>query len=148
MDRKNFFTFGGAKSHDIQDGILYFENYPNTKALVDDYKQRTKKGQMLRINKMSWWKNELPTKHEMQRGRDNLRKVDYKVDYVITHCLPQSIENYLYNGNTNSDILTEYFEQLIKDGLQFKQWYAGHYHKSMNLFGNYNIFYYDIERIL
>lgn len=145
---KKFFAFGGASSHDIQDGILYFEDYPDTKALVKDYNRRTEQGQMLRINKISWWKEELPTKYEMQRGRDSLKKVGYKVDYVISHCLPQSMVIHLYGGGTDSDVLTKYFERLVQNGLQFKQWYAGHYHRDMRLLGNYNILYHKIERIL
>lgn len=144
---KKFFAFGGASSHDIDDGILHIEDYPNLKLLANDYKKRTKKGQLLRINHISWWKEELPSKYEMQRGRNNLKKVDYKVDYVISHCLPQSIVVHLYDG-TDFDILTKYFERLIQNGLQFKQWYAGHYHRDMRLIGNYNIFYNKIERIL
>lgn len=145
---KKFFAFGGASSHDIQDGILYFEDYPTTKALVDEYNRRTKQGEMLRINKLSWWKDELPTRYEMQRGRDNLKKVGYKVDYVISHCLPQSMVIHLYGGGTDSDILTKYFERLVQNDLQFKQWYSGHYHRDMKLLGNYNILYHNIERII
>lgn len=52
---KNFFAFGRASSHDIQDGILNFEDYPTHDDLITDYKRRTKKGQMLRINHLSWW---------------------------------------------------------------------------------------------
>lgn len=69
-------------------------------------------------------------------------------DYVISHCLPQSMVIHLYGGGTDSDILTKYFERLVQNGLQFKQWYAGHYHVQMRLLGNYNILYHKIERIL
>lgn len=145
---KTFFAFGGASSHDIQDGVLNLEDYPNKRTLIKDYNKRTEQGEMLRINHMSWWKEELPSQHEMQRGRDNLKKVGYKVDYVITHCLPQSMVIHLYGGDTDSDVLTKYLENLIQNGLQFKQWYAGHYHVQMRLLGNYNILYHKIERIL
>lgn len=145
---KKFFAFGGASSHDIEDGILNFADYPTKRALVNDYNKRTKQGQMLRINHLSWWEKELPTSYEMQRGRNNLKKVNYKVDYVISHCLPQSIVIALYGGKTDSDILTKYFEKLLDNGLEFKSWYCGHYHREMNLFGKYNILYNDIERII
>lgn len=145
---KKFFAFGGASSHDIKDGILYIENYPNAKALLEDYNKRTARGQVLRINKISWWEQELPNQLELQRGIDSLEKVGYKVDYVISHCLPQSVVTCLYGGHTDSDVLTKYFDQLIQKGLQFKQWYAGHYHLDKTLLGNYNILYDKIERIL
>lgn len=145
---KKFFIFGGASSHDIQDGILYFEDYKDAKALVKDYNRRTEMGQMLRINHISWWKEELPSEYEMRRGRENLKKVGYKVDYVISHCLPQSMVNFLYGGKSDSDILTRYFERLLQNGLTFKKWYAGHYHRDIQLLGQYEIFYHKIERIL
>lgn len=145
---KKFFAFGGASSHDIQDGILNLEDYKDVKDLVKDYNKRTKQGQMLRINHLSWWKDELPTEYEMRRGRENLKKVGYKVDYVISHCLPQSIVACLYHGTSNSDVLTRYFDKLLQNGLSFKRWYSGHYHRDMQLFGQYEIFYHNIKRIL
>lgn len=144
---KKFFAFGGASSHDIQDGILYLEDYPNTKALVDDYNRRTKYGQMLRINKISWWKDELPMKYEMRRGRDNLKKVNYKVDYVITHCPPKDVCNWC--GYYDVDTIISYFEKLLKNGLIFKEWWSGHLHKERcSIFGKYNIVYHKILRII
>ena len=65
FDGKKFFTFGGAKSHDIQDGILDPKDYPTLSELVKVYNIRTRFGEMLRIKGISWWKEELPTKAEM-----------------------------------------------------------------------------------
>lgn len=147
FEGKKFFTFGGASSHDIQDGILDLKDYDSLSDLVDDYNKRTRKGEMLRINHISWWKDELPTSAEMKRGIENLKKVNFEVDYVISHCLPQSVISIMYpNG---SDKLTRYFDSLILDyGLRFKKWYCGHYHEVKTLLGKYDIHYEDIERIL
>lgn len=145
---KKFFAFGGASSHDIQDGILNLEDYESVRALVNDYNKRTKQGQMLRINHLSWWKEELPSEYEMRRGMENLKKVDYKVDYVISHCLPQSMVNFLYGGKSDSDKLTKYFEKLLQNGLTFKLWCAGHYHQQIRLLDNYEVFYHNIVRII
>lgn len=38
-----------------------------------------------RINHWSWWKQELPSKEEMEEGRQNLEKHDNKVDFIVTH---------------------------------------------------------------
>lgn len=53
---KKFFTFGGAKSHDIQDGILEMDD-PNFKL---KQKRLIRAGAHYRINHISWWKEELP----------------------------------------------------------------------------------------
>lgn len=62
---KKFFAFGGASSHDIQDGILNPDDYKTLKDLANDYNKRTHCGEMLRINHISWWKEEMPSKEEM-----------------------------------------------------------------------------------
>ena len=74
LEGKTFFTFGGAQSHDIQDGILRLQDYKSLSDLVKDYNSRTHQGQMLRIEHLSWWKQELPSKKEMDRGIKNLEK--------------------------------------------------------------------------
>ena len=80
--------FGGAKSHDIQDGILNLDEEER----IYEYRKR---GAYFRIRDFSWWDLELPTKEEMQRGINNLEKMDYKVDYIISHCCPTSIQTIL-----------------------------------------------------
>ena len=147
FDGKKFFAFGGARSHDIKDGILDPKNYDTLLSLVHDFKRRTSWGQMLRINHISWWRDELPEKREMDRGLKNLERVDYKVDFVISHCLPQSVQSCL--GYSGSDKLTKYFESLITDrNLQFSKWYCGHYHRETQALGQYIVKYHSIERIL
>ncbi len=44
-----------------------------------------------RINHISWWAQEMPSEEEYAEARRNLTKVDWAVDYVITHCAPTSI---------------------------------------------------------
>ena len=147
FEGKKFFTFGGASSHDIQDGILKIEDYSTLSDLVKDYNKRTRRGEMLRINHISWWKKELPTSLEMKRGIENLNKVNFEVDYVISHCLPQSVISIMYPNS--SDKLTRYFDNLVLNcGLKFQRWHCGHFHMTKTLFGKYDIHYEDIERIL
>lgn len=143
-----FFTFGGASSHDIDDGILNPEDYKDKKALAEDYNRRTNAGQMLRINHISWWENELPSKEEMDRGLESLASVNNSVDYVITHCLPSSVVAHMYAGDDEPDTETKYFEELLQNGLTFNKWFAGHYHVDGTTLDKYRILYHDIERIL
>ena len=147
FEGKKFFTFGGARSHDIQDGILDIKNYNSLRDLVDGYNKRTRKGEMLRINHISWWKDELPTGTEMRRGIKNLEKANWTVDYVITHCPPREVCKWF--GYYDSDKLIEYFDELLERGLKFKEWWSGHLHKNeYGIYGKYNVIYEDIVRIL
>lgn len=147
FDGKKFFTFGGASSHDIDDGILKVENYPSLRDLVDDYNKRTKAGQMLRIDHFSWWERELPTYAEMERGKRELEKVNYEVDYVITHCAPQEVASVMSHGFYKPDKLTMYLNE-IAHKLKFTKWHFGHYHNEDSFMGKFILHYHDIERIL
>lgn len=59
IDNKKIFAFGGAKSHDIQDGILNLDEEER----IYEYRKR---GAYFRIRDFSWWDLELPTKEEME----------------------------------------------------------------------------------
>ena len=78
IDNKKIFAFGGARSHDIQDGILNLDEEER----IYEYRKR---GAYFRIRDFSWWDLELPIEEEIQNGISNLEKVNYKVDYVISH---------------------------------------------------------------
>lgn len=146
FDRKKFFAFGGASSHDIQDGILDRKEFKSDEDFLDMWDNMMIQGKMFRVNHFSWWEQELPSQEEMERGEQNLDAVNYKVDFVITHCLPQTVASIA--GYFGKDILTEYFDKLLDKGLQFQKWYCGHYHKSAYYQGKFEVFYENIARIL
>ena len=58
INNKKIFAFGGAKSHDIQDGILNLDEEER----IYEYRKR---GAYFRIRDFSWWDLELPTKEEI-----------------------------------------------------------------------------------
>lgn len=147
LQGKKFFAFGGARSHDIQDGILNFEDYPSINDCIRDYNARTRRGEMLRINHLSWWADELPTSAEMKRGIRELEKVNFDIDFVISHCLPQEVCTVA--GYRSSDKLTMYFNELVLEHkLKFYRWYCGHYHRDEVVMGKYIIKYGEIERVV
>ena len=91
IEGKKFFTFGGASSHDIQGGVLDPHDPDYARKRIAANKARLP----YRIKGISWWEQELPTEEEMQEGIRNLEKANYKVDYVITHCLASSVQGKL-----------------------------------------------------
>ena len=125
IEKKKFFTFGGASSHDIQDGILDYEDEDwrkQAKALEKNGKY------MYRVKGLTWWPQELPTEEEMQTGRKNLEAHGNKVDFIITHS-PSTSELYLMGGKGlyKTDILTNYLEN-IKATTDYKRHIFGHMH--------------------
>ena len=135
IDNKKIFAFGGARSHDIQDGILNL--YEEEK--IYEYRKR---GAYFRIRDFSWWDLELPTNQEMENGIKNLEKVNYKVDYIISHCCPTSIQA-LINPIYKRDILTDYLQQ-ISEKCTFKRWYFGHYHDYKQVNSQFTLLYENI----
>ena len=136
IDNKKFFTFGGAKSHDIQDGILNLDEEEK----IYNYRKR---GAYFRIRDFSWWDLELPTEEEMNNGIKNLEKVNYKVDYVISHCCPTNIQALLGGGTYKKDYFTDYLQK-ISEKLEFKKWYFGHHHNNRQVNDKYALLYEDI----
>lgn len=135
IDNKKIFAFGGAKSHDIQNGILNLDEEEK----IYEYRKR---GAYFRIRDFSWWDLELPTNQEMENGIKNLEKVNYKVDYIITHCCPTSIQA-LINPTYKRDVLTDYLQQ-ISEKCTFKRWYFGHYHDYKQVNSQFTLLYEDI----
>lgn len=78
IEGKTFFAFGGFSSHNINDEILEKDD-----PRVKEWRYRTNK--MFRINHVSWWKEGLPSRKEMDNRIQNLKGVNNKVDFIITH---------------------------------------------------------------
>ena len=98
IDNKTFFVMGGAASHDKE----------------------------YRKEHISWWKDEMPTVAEMERGIKALEANNWTVDFVISHCAPRSVQTMIASWY-ESDPLVSFFERVRAD-LNFKKWFFGHYH--------------------
>ncbi len=95
------FAFGGAKSSD--------RGYDSG----DDY---------------GWWKEELPTKAEMENGLRNLAKHDNTVDYIVTHdCSGKILEEKFSIFREQDKGFSDYLQK-IAESTSFKHWYFGHHH--------------------
>ena len=138
IDEKTFFTFGGASSHDIQDGILE----PGD----DRIKKWEREFKMFRVNHVSWWKEALPSNEEMREGVENLLSYNNNVDFIITHCTSSSTAALISNGMYKPDKLTAYLEE-IRQMVNFKRWFFGHYHDNKAVNDKEIMLYEQIIRI-
>lgn len=100
---KKFFTFGGGTSVD---------------------KARRTPG-------VSWWEQEIPSYEELSEAIVNLRKHDYKVDFVITHSVDEhALSHSAMKQSPKSckvfqdNVILSVFENCV----DYKHWYFGHYH--------------------
>ena len=136
IDGYTFFTMGGAESHDIRDGILEPDDI--------DFRQKLKelrvRRALFRVNHISWWKQEIPSREEMDEGVRNLERVGWKVDAVLTHCAPTHINNRFGRLYYPENALTDYLEDISKR-LSFRKWFFGHYHSDEILDDRYRLLY-------
>ena len=139
IDGLSIFTFGGAGSHDISDGILELGD-PKIKKWSQDYSK------LFRVRGVSWWARELPSEEEMEEGRRNLDKVDWKVDYVLTHCTSANTTALIGGGAYSQDILTNYLQE-IREKLTFKRWFFGHHHMNRQINSEEICLYEQIIRV-
>ena len=121
-----FLAMGGARSHDIQDGILEVGD-PRIKIWKkDDFK-------LFRINHISWWEEEIPKEEERKNALKNLAENDYKVDYILTHEAPSSdvvlMDHLLYHP----DEYSKWLEMEIRQKVKYKKWFFGHYHLNLDV---------------
>lgn len=145
IEDKKFFAFGGASSHDIQDGILDYED----EDWRDQAKTLEKQGKyMYRVKGLTWWAEELPTEDEMRHGLDKLKENNNTVDYIITHS-PSTSELYLMGGKGlyETDVLTNYLEE-IKATTDYKRHLFGHMHINRAINDKDICLYEQIIRIL
>ena len=132
---------GGAASHDIEDGILYKENFTSEKSFRQTIKLWNKRKRQFRINRINWWEEELPNDEEYKNAEENLAKADYKVDYVISHCAPQHIIDMIETEHTEiPNRLTLFFDE-VSEKLKFKKWFFAHYHNDIDVDEKYSLLY-------
>ena len=141
IDGFTFFTMGGAASHDIQDGILD----PSDPFFEEDYARMSRDNLMFRVRGCSWWQEELPSYEEYKEALATLKKANWKVDYVISHCAPSGIVKQMGDW-LETDKLTDFFDTISKK-LEFQYWLFGHYHDDGQIGQNYVVLYHEILRI-
>lgn len=135
---KTFFTFGGAASHDIKDGILEMSD--------ERIRYWNLLGKEYRVNHLTWWEREMASREEMDEGLHNLERVGNKVDFILTHCINTSTAALMSSGRYKPDSMTEYLEK-IYGTVEWKKWLFGHYHDNRAMTNNQLLLYDQIIQI-
>lgn len=78
----------------------------------------------MRIEAKKWWACEMPGIEEMREGVQNLKAVDMKVDYIVTHSPPPRVSG---GAPANTNQLDAYFEQIVKQ-VRYEKWFFGSLH--------------------
>ena len=139
------FAFGGARSHDIQDGVLCPEDCPDEAAFQKRY--RALSGGRIRVKGVSWWAQEMPSPEEMEAGRRAVRAhmaAHGPLDFVFTHDAPSTDRRAL--GFEETDDLSDYLDSLRSE-MQYGAWFYGHLHDNRRMGENRYLLYEQIVRI-
>lgn len=142
IDGYTFYTLGGARSHDIKDGILDPEA-PDFKKVCRQLRVRNA---LFRIRHKDWWPEELPSTAEYMEALRTLERTEWAVDYVITHCAPARIAKELIPTH-EPDPLTAFLD-MINRRLKFHYWLFGHYHGNQIIQNKYVLLWEQIVQII
>lgn len=116
IENKSFFVMGGAYS-------------------IDKY---------MRLENVSWWKEELPSNEEYKEASDNLKKHNFKVNYVITHTAPTEIVRNLCSYPDYHDAELCGFLEWVMHETTFDKWFFGHWHIDKTIYEKFHALYYDV----
>lgn len=142
LEGLKIFTFGGARSHDMEGGLLYREDpaFKRKKARL------VKAKKTFRIVHENWWPEEMPDEDEFEEGRRNLARHDWQVDVVLTHCCATSVQEAFDHDKYAPDQLTDYLEE-IRRRTKYRYWLFGHYHENRKISGKDYVLYEQVVRL-
>ena len=115
---KNIFTMGGAYS-------------------IDRYVRR--------LNE-SYWEEEIPNDFEYKEATINLKKTNYKVDYIVTHTAPRELIYKMgYYPDPHDMELTGFLEWIYHE-VSFNEWFFGHWHEDIDFNNMHALFFRVLTR--
>lgn len=117
INNKTLFAFGGAPSHDKE----------------------------WRTPNVDWWEREECNVSETENAIANLERCNNKVDIIITHTLPTTFVDIMYGNDSQSP--TEKFLDWVYENIEFKKWYAGHFHMNYDVSDRISILYNVVRKV-
>lgn len=142
IEGRTFFTMGGGLCHDITGGV--FE--PDDPELEAKTARLKRDNIPYRVNRVSWWAQELPCDEEYAEADANLARHGGRVDFIITHCAPTPIQDVYSPFPFEKDRLTEYL-QSVREKVDFGHWFFGHYHTDGDFDEKFTILFDKIIRL-
>ena len=101
----------------------------------------------MRINGLSWWKEELPNNVEYREATNSIKECDYKVDYIVTHTAPREIIRRMGKHPDEHDMELTGFLEWIMYEVKFKKWFFGHWHTDREIGDQFRAVWMDVVGI-
>lgn len=96
---------------------------------------------------ISWWKEEMPSYEEYDRGLENLQKAEFQVDYILTHTAPRKVVEQLVDTLLPGEEALQYYLQDVAERVTFREWYFGHWHMDRTVDEKYHGLMEEIVRL-
>ncbi len=126
---KRIFTLGGAHSHDIRDGVL---NPDKDGEKIRVWRRENSTAfmptRLFRVLGETWWPQEVPSEEEIKEAVRNLDRVQWDVDFIITHDTCDHIKKEMdFDSDSYNDTFSDFLERLY-DECHYEKWFFGHLH--------------------
>lgn len=93
---------------------------------------------------VSYWIEEEITSQDIVHAKEELAKVNYSVDYVLTHCVDSiTVFLYLHMNNDSSTFKLNFIDEEVN----YRHWYFGHYHKDLQISDKKTCVYQNIYQL-
>ena len=134
------------KTKEFHSGIVYYEEeYPNIlfakdgeifnfnglKTLVIGGAYSIDKHYRL-LNGWNWWEDEQPSEETKKIVEEKLENLNWNIDVILTHTCPLSLEPrewfLKFVDQSTVDKTTETWLENIREKLDYKYWFCGHFH--------------------
>jgi hypothetical protein len=80
-----------------------------------------------RIENIDWWSNETLSRDETEKILDDLDKVNWKVDFILSHTPGSGVQHHFFEGYPRHDSVAQFID-FIQERLEFKYSFFGHMH--------------------
>lgn len=74
-----------------------------------------------------WWEEEQPTQDEIEHAKNNLKRFNNKVDYILTHTTSlKAMKEHLQLVKENTEL--NRFLDYVLENTEYGLWYFAHFH--------------------
>ena len=145
----------GGKVHMIRPSVIHLMR--GQVFNINGYKWFTYGGaesvdRIYRVINKSWWPQETPSIDDYNEALKNLRKNNFKVDYIVTHAMPADyLEQLFYRTYSTKTPYQLYdFKTILNDEQSrclYRDWFCGHYHMNYDFKKNFHMLYNKIVEV-
>ncbi len=124
----------GGKIHRINDHVIHLMNgqiYEIEGKTFFVMGGATSVDRMFRTEGVSWWPQEEPSGAEMMEAAKNLVAHENKVDYIISHTIPEKLRKTVfdvYDDFIDYSSEVEKYLDIILENVEYTKWFGAHIH--------------------